>query len=284
MAEGLLRAAMAVLRPLVRHLLSARVPFGRFEKRARALFVRVAEEDFPLPDRPQTDSRISSLTGINRKEIHRIRAGDGGDAAPRSFSRDLASNLVSVWMQDPAATDRSGRPIPIPYRGTRGPSFVKLARQTTLDLRPRAILDSLIGSGAAEVGADGLVALRTDSYVPTRGQAEKLGMLAEDPAELIQTMLRNIVLDDIDPHFQRKVAYDNLGADGMERLRAALRREGERFARRVNTLLARNDRDRNAKAPGGARTSAGIGVYYFESPHPIDAKRRTPTKRKRRTS
>ncbi len=275
---------MAMLRPVVRHLLGARVPFGRFEKRARELFVRVAEEEFPLPERPQTDSRISSLTGINRKEIHRIRTGDGDESAPRSFSRDLASNLVSVWMQDPAATDRSGRPLPIPYRGMRGPSFVKLARKTTLDLRPRAILDSLIGSGAAEVGEDGLIALRTDSYVPKRGQAEKLGMLAEDPTDLVQTMLHNILCDEIEPRFQRKVAYDNLGADGMERLRVALRREGERFARRVNTLLARNDRDRNAKAPGGARTYAGIGVYYFESPHPADPKRKTPTKRKRRTS
>lgn len=267
--SGVLRAAMAMLRPLVRQMLVSGVLFGRFEKEARALFVTVAERDFPIPDdRPQTDSRLALLTGINRKEVHRIRGQDARESAPRSFSRDLAANLVSVWMRDPRATDRAGRPIPIPYQDARRPSFVRFARRTTRDLRPRAFLDALVGSGAAELRPGGLVALRADFYVPRRGEPEQLAMLAEDPPELIATMLHNVLGDGPDLRLQRKVVYDNLGRDGMARLREALRREGERFARRANAILARHDRDRNPKAPAGERTYAGVGVYYFESPAP----------------
>lgn len=269
LGEGILRAAVAALRPLVRRLLIAGVPFGLLEARLRALFVELADgSDFALPNRPQTDSRIALLTGINRKEVKRLRAADDSVRGPASFSRNLATSLVSRWMSDPRATDRAGRPIPIPYRAARGPCFVKLAAETTGDVAPRALLDGLVSAGAAEIRDRKMVALRTDAYVPRRGKAEGLAMLAEDPAELIETILHNVLAETDDLRLQRKVSYDNLGSDGLRAVRNELRREGERFIRRVNRLLARRDRDRNPKAPGGERRYAGLGLYYFEAPAP----------------
>ena len=65
--EGLLRGATATLRPIVRRLLESGVPFGQLEGRLRELFVEVAERALAIPGRPQTDSRIALLTGLNRK-------------------------------------------------------------------------------------------------------------------------------------------------------------------------------------------------------------------------
>ena len=50
----------------------------------------------------------------------------------------------------------------------------------------------------------------------------------------------------------------------LKRIRAEVRREGERFLRRMNRLLARYDRDRNPKAPGGEPHYAGLGLYFFD--------------------
>jgi hypothetical protein len=264
--EGLLRAAVEAVRPFVRRLLAAGVPFGRLESRLRELFVRVAEAEGARPGRRQTDSRIALLTGINRKEVRRIRSAEADAPAPASFSRNLAASVASRWRTDPRCSDREGRPIPLPYRAARGPSFVRLARATTRDLPPRALLDALVEAGAAEARADGTVRLASDAYVPRRGRAEHLAMLAEDPGELIETMLHNVLAEGDDRRLQRKVAYDNLGADGIRRVRAELRREGERFLRRIDRLLARRDRDRNPRAAGGERRYAGLGLYYFEAP------------------
>lgn len=264
--EGLLRAAVETLRPVAQRLLATGIPFGQLERRLRELFVEIAERDFALPGRPQTDSRISLLTGINRKEIRRIRLADRARPAPSSFSRNLAASLVSRWLADRRATDSSGRPQPIPYRADRGPSFVKLVRDVTVDLPPRVILDELVRTGAAELREGDFVALRSDAYVPMRGQPEKLAMLAEDPAELIRTMLANVFTESGDLLLQRKVSYDNLGSDGLGSLRVRTRREGERFLRRIDRLISKFDRDRNAGAPGGNRRSAGVGIYYFEAP------------------
>jgi hypothetical protein len=261
-------------------MLAAGVPFGRLEARLRQLFVELADTEFALPDRRQTDSRIALLTGINRKEVKRLRGAAIGTAGPASFSRNLAANLISRWMTGARTTDRSGRPLPLPYQAARGPSFVRLAQQTTADVAPRALLDGLVGAGAAEMRDDKTVVLKADAYVPKRGESEKLAMLAEDPPELIETILHNILDDGADLRLQRKAAYDNLGSAGLATVREQLRREGERFIQRLNRLLARHDRDRNPKAPAGERRYAGLGVYYFEADAPPDRHTPPPTAKK----
>jgi hypothetical protein len=78
-------------------------------------------------------------------------------------------------------------------------------------------------------------------------------------------MLFNVLGEGDQPRLQQKLAYDNLGGDGLPELRQGLRIEAQRFLKKANVLLARSDRDRNRRAPGGERTYAGIGVYYFEN-------------------
>lgn len=289
MAKGkiesvLLRATREAIRPFVRRILKAGITYGQVEHHIRELFVEVAENDFALPKPRQSDSRISVLTGINRKEVRRIRDKKPGTHEPKSFTRNYAADLVSLWIADPRATNAAGRPIPIPYDTARGPSFVKLAEQTTTDIQPRALLDVLVSAGAAEIRKGKVVALTRSAYVPKRGHPEALAMLADDPAELIETMLHNVLGEDAPPLLQQKLAYDNLGSEGLERLREALRKEALRFLKKSDSVLQRHDRDRNPKAPDGTRTYAGIGVYYFESPReaspePPETKKRPRKKR-----
>jgi len=269
--EGLLNAAVAAMGPYARRLLAAGVTFGRLEARLRELFVDVAVRRFSGASDPPSDSRIAIVTGINRKEVRRIRSLDRR-AAPRTFSRNLAASLVSRWVTDARTTDSAGHPVALPYDAARGPSFVRLARETTVDLRPRALLDVLIATGAAVLREGDMVALTRAAYVPKRGRPEALAMMADDPPELIETMLHNVLGEGEPTRLQQKLAYDNIGSEGLARLRAALRREAERFLKRSNAVLLSHDRDRAPRAAGGTRTYAGIGVYYFESPHGTDEK------------
>jgi len=262
--ERMIWAAANTLRPLVKRLLASGVPFGRLEARLRELFVEVAETELALPGRRQTDSRVSLRSGINRKEVRRIRSAERGRRAPSSFSMNYASSLISRWLSDPQTVDPAGRPRPLPYQAKRGASFMKLARKVTADLAPRVLLDEVLRSGAAELRGN-LIVLKSDAYVPKREPAEKLQILGEDPPELIETILRNIFSESPELLLQRKVYYDNLGSDAAKQIRAQMRREGERFLRRVNRLLAKYDRDRNVSASGGDRYYAGMGVYFFEN-------------------
>src|SRR5713226_1869457 len=132
--EKLLWAATRTLRPIVQRLLTLGVPFGHLDLQLRDLFIEVAEKDLALPGRRQTDSRIALVTGLNRKEVKRIRSTEVSTDPPQVFSMNQATNLISRWMTDPRTTDRRGRPRPLPYRAKRGPSFMKLTRELTGDL------------------------------------------------------------------------------------------------------------------------------------------------------
>ena len=75
----------------------------------RELYVNVAEYDFALPDKEQTDSRVSLLTGIHRKEVRRLRgAGAPISATPAAVSR--TSRIIARWLAAPEFTDAHGRP------------------------------------------------------------------------------------------------------------------------------------------------------------------------------
>src|SRR5262249_15577482 len=260
----LIWSATETLRPIVRRLLEMGVPYGELELRLRELFVRVAEKDLAAPGRRQTDSRIALMTGINRKEVKRIRSAGNQLKAPRSFSINQAAILISRWRSDPETVDGRGRPLPLPYRAARGPSFMKLARKLTGDLAPRILLDELVRSGAVELRKN-MIVLLGDAYVP-RVEESGVKILGEDAAELVETILRNIFSEGRERLLQRKVYYDNLGSDAANRVRIEMRREGERFLRRIDRILSGYDRDRNPQAPGGERLYASLGVYFFESP------------------
>ena len=85
-----------LLRPLVRLLIRAGVTFPALSDLLRELYVNVAEHDFALADKEQTDSRISLLTGIHRKEVRRLRgAGAPVRSVPSSVSKSYVASAVT---------------------------------------------------------------------------------------------------------------------------------------------------------------------------------------------
>ena len=282
---SLLRAVAAVLRPLVRRLFAQGIRHGRVEAHLRELFVEVAEEELRRAGQQPTASAVSVLAGINRKALRRMRASEPQRRvrASASLHRNLAASLIGLWLADEKTTDRKGRPIPLPYQASRGPSFESLARAVTSDVAPGSLLKDLIRTGAVRMTDDEHVVLLAETYGPTAGQPEKLDMLAEDPAELLDTMLHNIFADGGETLLQRKVFFDNIGSDGTKAARREMRRAGERFLKDVARRLAKYDRDRNPRAPSGERRYAGVGVYYFEAPtEDVDGADRAPVATRKR--
>lgn len=92
LAATQLHAPLArLLRPLVRLCIRSGMTFPALAQLLRELFVNVAEHDFALDGKPQTDSRVSLLTGIHRKEVARLRgAGAPVNEVPATLSRTSA--------------------------------------------------------------------------------------------------------------------------------------------------------------------------------------------------
>ncbi|MDR7035591.1 hypothetical protein J2X36_000326 [Methylobacterium sp. BE186] len=251
-----------LLRPLVRLFVARGITFPALTNLLRELYVNVAEYDFALPGKEQTDSRVSLLTGIHRKEVRRLRgAGAPVSAVPVAVSR--TSRIVARWLADPTFTDRAGRPLPLP-RAAEGaaPSFEGLVAGVTRDLRPRAVLDEWLDRGLATVDGEGRIVLAESAYVPKGGGEPQLYYFGRNLHDHIAASVANIVGEA--PRFlERAVHYDGLSEELAKRLEARAREiamEALRQANREAHAACETD-------PGGShRWNFGLYVYAEDVP------------------
>ena len=259
--QRLLRTLYKMLRPLVRLLLRHGVSYRLFADVARHVYVDVAEEDFALPGRKPSKSRAAVLTGINRKDIAKLRE------RPHPLSDTAADNphpcarVITAWLNQPRYRDAGGEPLPLPLEEVAGaPSFSELVRDYSSDVPVRALLDELERIGAV-VQRDARVLLQVKGYIPLQNMDENIRIFGTAAADLMGTMDYNIAgLGQ--PFIQRTVSYDNIPPELLDMIRQRSRQEGEAFILQINDWLAACDRE--PPTPGQARARAGIGIYYFE--------------------
>jgi hypothetical protein len=265
-------AIQRMMRPVVRQLIAYGVSYPAFSRIIKRVYLDVAEQEFALPFKQQTDSRLSLVTGINRKEIAQLRRRRTNPAAPE-VEDTLVTHVIGRWMAGAPYATADGKPRQLPYESDAGDaaSFARLVREMGTDIPVRSVLDELLRLGAVVLRADGDVVLQQEAHIPA--DAGKLTLLGSDPSELFSTIVHNVEHPDA-PRPQRKVVYDNIGSEALPELRAAARQLAEEFVRRANALLASYDRDRNPQAAGGQRTRVVLAAHYFEeeatAPEPPD--------------
>jgi len=70
-----LRGALEqLLRPLCRLLLRHSIPFDALVDIAKRVYVNVAWHEFNVPGKKPTASRVAVLSGLTRKDVHRLLA------------------------------------------------------------------------------------------------------------------------------------------------------------------------------------------------------------------
>ena len=267
MKSQLAAAIRRLLRPVVRQMIASGLTYPHADQILKQLFLAVAEEDFALPYKRQTDSRLALVTGISRKEISQLRRRRHSAAGTPEVEESVVTHVIGRWMAGPPYATPDGIPRRLRYEAAdaKVPSFARLVRELSSDIPVRAVLDELLHIGSAALLPDGDVELRREVHIPAADSEGKLVLLGSDPAELFSTITHNIEHGEA-PWLQRKVVYDNIGGDALPVLQDETRQAGLDFVRRANALLASYDRDRHPDAPAGRRTRVVVGVYYFEEP------------------
>ena len=192
-AAAKLHAPLArLLRPLVRLCIRSGMTFPALAQLLRELFVNVAEHDFALEGKEQTDSRVSLLTGIHRKEVARLRgAGAPVHEAPATLSRTSA--IIARWLAAPEFTDAKGEPLPLP-RTAEGdaPSFEQLVESITKDVRPRAVLDEWLDRKLVTINGDDEIVLIDTGFVPHGDDDRKWHYLGRNLHDHVAAAAENV--------------------------------------------------------------------------------------------
>jgi hypothetical protein len=280
---SLLKAARRLLRPLVRLMMLSGVTFPVLADTLRRLYVEIAVNDVLTEPKARTDSRISLLTGVHRKEIRRLREMPADNAGAPDIVT-LASQIVARWVGTARFVDANGRPLPLPRIGgeganlgpsadkspdfdTRPPSFDKLVESVTTDIRPRAVLDDLLGHDVVFMDAADCVQLNTDAFIPRPGREEQLFYFARNLHDHVAAAAANISAAEAPPFLDRSVHYDGLTPTQVQTLREYARAAAMRVLLDVNRLA----QELTEATPGSQPTQPrriNFGIYVFDEDEP----------------
>lgn len=189
----------------------------------KEVFVEVAERDFRLDGRAPSDSRISLLTGVHRKDVRVIRDGAPPLSAPREPS--LGAAVIGAWLGDPGLAETLTRA-----------GFDALVAGVSRDVRGRTVLDELERLGLVAVEGDTVRRLQ-DAFVPAAGDDAQLGFFAANCEDHLAAAGHNLLAaPDAPRHLERAVYYNNLPPLAIDRLEAEARTLSAAALRHLNGL------------------------------------------------
>ena len=264
--EKELNAALRkILRPLAKILLRNGIAYGSFSEIARRVFVEVAFEDFTLPGKKQTVSRVSALTGLTRKEVSRIRDTEPDDDSEASQRYNRAIRVISGWLNDPKYSDESGAPLTLSIDSDE-PSFASLVKSYSGDIPTKAMLNVLVASGSVEKNDDGMLCLVKSAYIPSGDPADKINILGTDVQELIATIDHNLTSPTENHRFQRKVSYANIRPEAVQEFRYLSKIKSQSLLEEFDKFLYNERVSINDPTPNEKGKYLSVGIYFYEEP------------------
>lgn len=262
----LLKATRRLMRPLVRLMMQSGLTFPVLAEALRRLYVEIAVNDLLTDPKARTDSRISLLTGVHRKEIRRLREV-AADSLEAPDVVTLGSQIVARWAGTNSFTDAQGRPRPL-ARGNNeaacsGPSFDNLVEFVTTDIRPRAVLDNLLGHNVVFMDSEDRIQLKADAFLPRPGGEEQLFYFARNLHDHVAAAVANISTPGAPPFLDRSVHYDRLTPSQVQTLREYACAAAMRVLLDVNRL-AQELTDAAPELSPKRPQRINFGIYVFD--------------------
>ena len=257
-------AVFRVLRPIVRLLIHRNVGFPEFSDWAKALYVSVAAEEFGLEQKRVTDSRISVLTMLQRKDVRVLRSRQETEQKSVDQGGGLLPQILALWGSGDSYVDARGQPIPLPrMAGDGSVSFEALVAEVSRDVHARTILDELIRVGAVE-DVDGLLILSTTAFLPNEDEEATLGYWGANLGDHVEAATQNVLsAPKPGPFFERAVHYNRLSETSMMELDTLARSLQQEVLAKLNAraLALQTGDETDPQALGRFR----CGAFVFRS-------------------
>ncbi|PIE44160.1 MAG: hypothetical protein CSA50_01765 [Gammaproteobacteria bacterium] len=261
---SLVKALHHLLRPMVRLLLHFQITYPALSNLLKQIYVDVAVNDFKLDGKAQTDSRVSLLTGVHRKDVKRLRENDEEYLPSATIS--LGAQLIARWLSDKDYLDESGAAKPLPRTSGSGASFESLVKTAAKqDIRARAVLDEWLNLGVVRINDDDTISLNAEAFVPQDSFDEKAFFFGKHLHDHISAGVHNM-LNGTPPQFDRGVFYNNLTPDSIKILRALIAKRATELLVTVNNQakqLQMQDRGNSE-----AHQRFNLGTYFWVENQP----------------
>lgn len=260
---ALFKAIKRILRPMVSLMLRQGITYTAFIDLLKATYVEVADREFVIDGKRQTDSRISVLTGVHRKEVKRLRELDEVPLEPKERKASLSAQLMAFWLGNPDCIDENGKPLALPRVSVGNEvSFDSMVKSVTKDVHPRSLLDEWLNQSVVKLDMDGLVMLQESGYVPDADYEEKLYFAGKNIGDHLAVVKHNLAGEDA-PMLDRAVYYEGLCEESVKTLETFSRRASIELLTEVNQLAGRLQAQDSKRSSEDREHSMHFGAYFY---------------------
>jgi hypothetical protein len=224
--------------------------------------VQVATTDFGIRRRPTNASRVAILTGLDRREVRKVRQEITENGEVEILYMTKASRVLDSWFHDPQFLDHAGKPRDLSPEGD-GVSFAELVRRAAPGLPAVAMLKELKSAGAIAPLPNGALRPLRRYYIPTSMSDEQIRLWGSTIRDLATTIGYNLTRAGNGPSlFERRAVNLHIAASALPAFKAYLEKEGQAFLERVDDWLSEH-----AVAADDTSTKQmrlGAGIYQFQ--------------------
>ena len=258
-AQLALREARVLMGPVVRWLLRHGVNYGAFAEILKGSFVTMAREELSRAGAKITDSAVSVMSGVHRKDVRNL--GQSPERLPVPRCIPLASQVLELWRTDMRYRDADGNAKPL-ARGGPVESFEALAREVSTDVHPRTLLDELLRLEQVTL-ADDVVTIVDRARLPAPCE-KSAAVFSTNAADHIAAAVHNLTLGG--PKFlEQSVCVDGLSQQSAEHLHGVAR---ALWQDAFENMVSKARDCVQADAPVNADARIRFGVYYYSEAAP----------------
>ncbi len=256
--QPVLTQVLAMLQPLVVWLLRSGVGYTELTAALKPVFLEAARTELTRIGGKQTDSAVSLLSGVHRKDVRASgQTARAVDVRAQLGKPTPASQVMTRWLA-------SDLPDTLPFSGATL-SFESLARSVSKDMHPRALLLELVRLGVVEEVAEAAeqVRLCRQAFVPTPALEESRRLLAGSVADHIEAGVHNLSAGDGKTFLEQSVFADGLtpaSAQQLEQLANSLWRDV--LASMVQAAVPLCEQDE----PAGGDQRIRLGMFCLTAP------------------
>src|SRR5262252_740796 len=253
-----------LLEPIVLLLLKSGITWREFADLAKVKFVQVATKEFGIRGRPTNASRVAILTGIDRRDVRRLRSERSEQPAVVAGFMSKPTQVLEGWFHD--SDFRTSRGEPRDLQVSEGDdSFAALVGRYAPRIPHVAMIKELLAVGAIEELPDGRLRALKRNYIPrelTDNQIRIWGSVLEDVGTALEHNLMRKPSER--PRFERRALSLTVERRALPEFEAFLAAEGQAFLERIDDWLAAHQADNSGEdTPPTLRL--GVGVYQILS-------------------
>ncbi|MBA4343259.1 MAG: hypothetical protein C0423_14070 [Methylibium sp.] len=254
-----------LLKRIVRIAIGCGINYQAFCKLLRAVYFEVGTEFEPLKGKPNSDSRISLLTGLPRREVRAMR--ELADA-PVKPAPNIERLVLDAWSSSLDLIDAEGNMLPLARTARQGGtrSFESLVEMVSKDIRARSLLDEWLRKGFVVLDEQDRVMLAQRRAPATIEGAPGAGLLiGELTSDLLNGFERAYLLSQPVPGYSFQVVYGHrLSEESAQLICSTALREGSQLANRLNRMIVERETLDAHRPDANLRVMVGIAAYQTD--------------------